>query len=176
MTNITSGWVMMINDAPKSRWTAKLFGMKLDMYFMLMYLTLRFLPILTLLLWSIAKYHYLRTQIHGKNILNGMISYSTYAFYLGMTFLVMQSTKMITAIQAFYLYVVGLGGLYILFVMATILVALKVGKGQCMSYPFAIQFFSVFSCKHNDVLAPLVVFSNLFLFVTIIIFILGGFK
>jgi hypothetical protein len=86
----------------------------------------------------------------------------------------MQSVGIINEDQTFYLHVFGLIVIYVFFVTVTAIVALKVGKGQFVPYPFAIRFFPLSSREQKNVLESLVICSNLFLFVMVIIFVFGG--
>lgn len=139
---------------------SELFGMKPNTYFMLMHLSLFvFAPISFIILWVIAKDKDSRVSIHGKNILNAIISYSIYyLLFRGFAYVVtiillpdcmeVDNTEDLlldgTFLKALGLTVI-LFNIFIIwmmfFVVSTIMAAICAKKGQFMPYPLAIRFF-----------------------------------
>lgn len=123
----------ILNESSASFNTLKkpLFGMMENTYIMLMHLT-QFagviIPlagfIVPILMWVANKDNNLNVDLHGKNILNFMISYAIYA-----------AAATITIIGIPVAVIVGI--IYIIFViMATV----KANNGDYWKYPFTIQF------------------------------------
>ncbi|MCE5204552.1 MAG: DUF4870 domain-containing protein [Porphyromonadaceae bacterium] len=108
-----------------------LFGMNENSYLMLMHLS-QFAGIIIplagfvvpVLMWITNKETNVKVDMHGKNILNFMISYVLYAAVLS-----------ITVIGIPLAVLVGL--LYVVFV---ILASVKANNGEYWKYPFTIQF------------------------------------
>ena len=80
--------------------------------------------VLPILMWVLNKDNNINVDLHGKNILNCMISYTIYAAILSIT---------IIGIPIAIL----LGVLYIIFI---ILASVRANNGDYWKYPFIIQF------------------------------------
>lgn len=108
-----------------------LFGLTENTYLMLMHLS-QFagvvIPfagfILPILMWVANKEENNRVDLHGKNILNFMISYTIYA-----------AIATITLIGIPIAIIIG-----VLFVIFVIVATIKANNGEYWSYPFTIQF------------------------------------
>ncbi len=108
-----------------------LFGMAENTYLMLMHLTQfagAIIPlagfIVPILMWTTNKDANVNVDLHGKNILNAMISYAIYAAVLAITIIGIPVA-------------VVLGIVYAVFV---ILASVKANNGEYWKYPFTIQF------------------------------------
>jgi hypothetical protein len=108
-----------------------LFGMMENTYLMLMHLS-QFAGVLIplagfivpVLMWVINKDENARVDLHGKNIVNFMISFVLYAAVLS-----------ITVIGIPLAVVVG-----IVYIVLVILATVKANNGEYWKYPFTIQF------------------------------------
>lgn len=108
-----------------------LFGMAENTYLLLMHLTQfagAIIPlagfIVPILMWTTNKETNSNVDLHGKNILNAMISYVIYGAVLAITIIGIPVA-------------VVLGVLYAVFV---IIAAVKANNGEYWKYPFTIQF------------------------------------
>ncbi|MGI6573646.1 MAG: DUF4870 domain-containing protein [Fermentimonas sp.] len=108
-----------------------LFGLNENSYLMLMHLSLfsgAIIPlagfIVPILMWTMNKDINSNVDLHGKNILNAMISYLLYAAVL-----------VITVIGIPVAVILG-----IVVVVFVILAAVKANNGEYWKYPFTIQF------------------------------------
>ncbi len=108
-----------------------LFGLSENTYLMLMHLS-QFggivIPlagfVLPILMWIANKEENGRVDLHGKNILNFMISYTIYA-----------AVAAITLIGIPIAIIIGL-----LFVIFVVIATIKANNGEFWRYPFIIQF------------------------------------
>ena len=108
-----------------------LFGLTENTYLMLMHLSQfagAIIPfagfIVPILMWTMNKDANANVDLHGKNILNAMISYVLYAAVLAIT-------------------IIGIpvaGVLGIIWVVFVILASVKAHNGEYWKYPFTIQF------------------------------------
>ncbi len=108
-----------------------LFGLSENSYLMLMHLSLfsgAIIPlagfIVPVLMWTMNKDVNSNVDLHGKNILNAIISYLLYAAVL-----------VITVIGIPVAVILG-----VVVVIFVILAAVKANNGEYWSYPFTIQF------------------------------------
>ena len=126
----------ILSDTPPSSshspGTKPLFGLAENTYLMLMHISQLLglaIPLAgfaaPIILWITNKDTHERVDLHGKNILNFIISYLIYSTVLAVT---------IIGIPVLFV----LGPLYIVFV---VMAAVKANNGEYWRYPFIIQFF-----------------------------------
>lgn len=108
-----------------------LFGLTENTYLMLMHLTQfagAIIPlagfIVPILMWTTNKEGNAKVDLHGKNILNAMISYTIYAIVLCVTIIGIPLAGV-------------LGVLYAVFV---VIACVKANNGEYWKYPLTIQF------------------------------------
>lgn len=108
-----------------------LFGLEENTYLMLMHLTQfagAIIPlagfVVPILMWTLNKDGNARVDMHGKNIVNAMISYAIYAVALCITIIGIPLAAV-------------LGVLYAVFV---VIAAVKANSGEFWKYPFIIHF------------------------------------
>ena len=119
------------DDGPRYQTSRPLFGMTENSYLMLMHLSQLagiVIPIagfiIPILMWITNKDTNAKVDMHGKNILNFMISYLIYAGVLTITLIGMPLA-----------IVVGI--VYVVFV---VLASMKANNGEYWKYPFTIEF------------------------------------
>lgn len=108
-----------------------LFGLEENTYLMLMHIS-QFagviLPvagfIIPILMWITNKEYDSKVDLHGKNIVNAMISYTIYAIVLSITVIGIPVA-------------IVLGVLYAVFI---VIAGVKANNGEYWKYPFTIQF------------------------------------
>ncbi|MBZ4651287.1 MAG: Tic20-like protein [Proteiniphilum sp.] len=124
----------LLNEEPASAHSGKqpLLGLTENTYLMLMHLSQfagAILPlagfVVPILMWATQKDLNANVDLHGKNILNAIISYAIYAIILSITVIGIPVA-------------IVLGVLYAVFV---VIATLKANNGEYWKYPFTIQFF-----------------------------------
>ncbi len=124
----------LLNEEPASAKRGKqpLFGLTENTYLMLMHLSQfagAILPVagfvVPILMWATQKDLNANVDLHGKEILNAIISYAIYAIILSITVIGIRVA-------------IVLGVLYAVFV---VIATLKANNGEYWKYPFTIQFF-----------------------------------
>ena len=105
-----------------------LFGLSENSYLMLMHISQiagGIVPLLgfiiPILMWTTNKDTNANVDLHGKNILNAMISYTLYALILAVT-------------------VIGAAIVGVIYLVLLIIAGVKANNGEYWKYPFTIQF------------------------------------
>lgn len=105
-----------------------LFGLSENSYLMLMHISQiagGIVPLLgfiiPILMWTTNKETNANVDLHGKNILNAMISYTLYALILAVT-------------------VIGAAIVGVIYLVLLIIAGVKANNGEYWKYPFTIQF------------------------------------
>jgi len=123
----------MLNDETSHTNSGKqpLFGLTENTYLMLMHLSQfagAIVPlagfVVPIIMWTTQKDVNAHVDLHGKNILNAIISYAIYALILTITVIGIPVA-------------IVLGVLYVVFV---VIATVKANNGEYWKYPFTIQF------------------------------------
>ena len=109
----------------------KPWGMDLNTFCLLMHLSPLFTWILTLVMWLTNKDDYEIIDLHGKNIINFLISFIIY----NVVGLFINIPLMFVFIGFFTIYLIPILG-----IILTIIGAVKANNGEIYKYPLTIEF------------------------------------
>tara|TARA_B100001250_G_C19532562_1_gene671101 strand:- start:106 stop:456 length:351 start_codon:yes stop_codon:yes gene_type:complete len=104
----------------------KPWGIDLNTFCLLMHLSILFFWPLSIIMWVTNKDNNAVIDSHGKNVANFLISYTIYYFVSIFLFFVLIGFVTIFIVAA-------------LFIIFTIIAAIKAGKGEIYKYPLTIE-------------------------------------